>query len=343
MNLLVTGGAGFIGSHFARMALSRWPSANIIVLDALTYAGNLASLSDIWANDRFKFFPGRIEDPVVVEGLVKAESITHIVNFAAETHNDRSLLDSAQFIQTNVAGVQVLLESARKHSIERMVHVSTDEVYGSVKDGEFTEETPISPNTPYSASKAGGDLICKGHFTAFGTPVVITRGGNNYGPYQYPEKLIPFFAMRLLEGKKVPLYGDGSQVREWVHVLDHCNGIATVLEKGNVGEAYNIGDPRNERQNREVVQVLLEVTGRDDSLIKSIPDPRGNAHDQRYSMRVSKLEALGWAPERIFESELRATAKWYRDRQDWWRPITESPDYINFVQRFYGRSLGEDL
>jgi dTDP-glucose 4,6-dehydratase len=278
----------------------------------------------------------------VVEGIIKAEGITHIVNFAAESHNDRSILESGSFIQTDVYGVYILLEAVRKFGLERFVHVSTDEVYGTIDKGVFTEDSPIEPNTPYSASKAGGDLQCRAHFKAFGVPVLVTRGGNNYGPYQYPEKLVPFFATRLLDNKKVPLYGDGSQVREWIHVLDHCSGIAAVLDKGIPGEVYNIGDT-NERPNREVVRILLEETGRGDHLVKTIPDPRKGAHDKRYAMDCAKTRALGWQPSHSFEAELRATVTWYKENESWWRPITERADYQEFIRAFYGPSLGEDL
>ena len=342
MNLLITGGAGFIGSHYVRLALTRYPEARIVVLDALTYAGNLSTLADVWNHPNFAFYPGKIQDSTVVEGLVEAEKITHIVNFAAESHNDRSILDPGSFISTNTYGVYVLLEATRKFKLARMLHVSTDEVYGSVAVGAFTEDSPLLPNTPYSASKAGGDLQARAHHVAFKTPVVVTRGGNNYGPFQYPEKLIPFFATRLIDGKKVPLYGDGNQVREWIHVEDHCRGIDLVLRKGELGQAYNIGDT-NERTNREIVKVLLEETGRDDSLVKRIPDPRKGAHDQRYSMSTAKVEKLGWEPEKNFGEELRNTVRWYRENEAWWRPIAAKPVFQDFVRAFYGPSLGEDL
>jgi len=340
--MLITGGAGFIGSHYVRLALTRYPNAKICVLDALTYAGNLSTLRDVWDNPRFRFYPGLIQDRKVVEGILEAQKITHLVNFAAESHNDRSLMASGGFIQTNTFGVHVLLEATRKFGLERMLHVSTDEVYGSVDQGHFTEESPLEPNTPYSASKAGGDLQCRAHWVSFKTPVVWTRGGNNYGPYQYPEKLISFFTVRLLEGKKVPLYGEGHQVREFIHVMDHCEGIDAVLQKGELGHAYNIGD-KNERRNIDTVRLLLAETGRDESLIKKIPDPRKGAHDARYSMSTSKVEALGWKPSRAFDEHLQATVRWYRDNEWWWRPITEKPEYQAFVKAFYGPGLGEDL
>ncbi len=342
MNLLVTGGAGFIGSNFVRLALKNLPDARVIVLDALTYAGNLSTLADVRDNPRFGFYPGKIQDPVVVEGIIKAEGITHIANFAAESHNDRSILDAGSFIQTDVLGVYVLLEAVRKFKLEKMVHVSTDEVYGSIDQGHFTEASPIEPNTPYSASKAGGDLQIRAHVKAFGTPAVITRGGNTYGPHQFPEKLIPFFVTRLIDGKKVPLYGEGDQVREWIHAFDHASGILTVLLKGETGQAYNVGDV-NERTNRDVVKILLEETGRDESLVKKIPDPRKGAHDKRYSMLAEKTAALGWKPEQKFEAALRATVRWYIENEAWWRPLITTDDFQQFTRRFYGASLGEDF
>lgn len=341
MRLLVSGGAGFIGSHFVRHMVAKHPDLHVSVLDALTYAGNLSSLSDL-APGRMAFYPGKIQDPTVVEGLIRANGITHIVNFAAETHNDRSILDPGSFILTDVFGAFTLCEATRKFGLEKLVHVSTDEVYGSIAEGSFTESSPIEPNTPYSASKAGGDLQCRAQFIAFGTPVVVTRGGNNYGPYQYPEKLIPFFVTRLIDGKKVPLYGDGNQVREWIHVLDHCEGIEAALLHGQAGQVYNIGDA-NERTNNEVVDILLAETGRDRTLVKSIPDPRAGAHDKRYSMTTDKIRGLGWNASRDFGVELRKTVRWYQENESWWRPIAASPAYTEFVASFYGRSLGNDL
>lgn len=342
MHLLVTGGAGFIGSNFVRLALQHLPDAKVTVLDALTYAGNLSTLNDVAANPHFRFYPGKIQDPVVVEGIIKAEGITHIVNFAAESHNDRSILHAGSFIETDVLGVYVLLEATRKFKLERMLHVSTDEVYGSIDQGHFTEQSPIEPNTPYSASKAGGDLQIRAHVKAFGTPALITRGGNTYGPYQFPEKLIPFFVTRLMDGKKVPVYGEGNQVREWIHAMDHAGGVLHTLLHGEPGQVYNVGDV-NERPNHEVVKILLEETGRDESYIRRIPDPRKGAHDKRYSMSADKLRGLGWAPTHPFEDSLRATVRWYRDRQDWWRPLVSTDDFQAFIARFYGPALGEDL
>lgn len=340
MNLLVTGAAGFIGSTFVRHALERLPGARIVVLDALTYAGNLSTLEDVWGTIRF--IPGQIQDPTVVEGVFRAERITHVVNFAAESHNDRSLLESGRFILSNTLGVYTLLEAARKYGVEKFVHVSTDEVYGSTADGRFTEASPLEPNTPYSASKAGGDLQVRAHVKAYGTPACITRGGNTYGPYQFPEKLIPFFVTRLIDGKKVPLYGEGTQVREWIHASDHALGVLAALEHGGSGEIYNLGDD-NERQNREVVRILLDELGLGDDMIKRIEDPRKGAHDARYSMETHRARALGWAPTQPFEEGLRATVRWYVNNESWWRPLVETADYREFVRQFYGPALGDDL
>jgi dTDP-glucose 4,6-dehydratase len=342
LTLLVTGGAGFIGSAFVRLCRRTLPDSSLAILDALTYAGNLSTIAEDLKDPRVKFFPGKIQDPTVVEGIMKSEGITHIVNFAAESHNDRAMLEAGSFIQTDVYGVYVLLEAARKFNVERFVHVSTDEVYGSIDVGEFNEDSPLEPNTPYSASKAGGELQIRAAVKAHGIPAIVTRGGNTYGPYHFPEKLIPFFITRLIDGKKVPVYGDGSQVREWIHCDDHAAGVLHALQHGRVGETYNVGD-QNERRNLEVVNILLEETGRDESLVKSIPDPRRGAHDKRYSMSAEKLRALGWTPNMPFEQSLRETVHWYREHEEWWRPLTQTDDFQRFIKSFYGAALGDDL
>lgn len=339
--VMVCGGAGFIGSHFVRLLVNKYPTTNIVIFDALTYAGNLSTIQDL-LSDRVTFVQGKIQDASSVNGAIEANGVTHIVNFAAESHNDRSILDPGSFIHTDVYGVFVLCEATNKYKIQKYVQVSTDEVYGSIDQGRFTEDSPIMPNTPYSASKAGGDLQARAHHITFGTPVCVTRGGNNYGPYQYPEKLISFFAVRLLQGKKVPLYGDGTQVREWIHVEDHCRGIEQVLLNGKPGTVYNIGD-ENERQNKEIVRILLEETGRGDELVKRIEDPRKGAHDKRYSMTSDRTRELGWEPKKDFETEVRNTVRWYRDNEGWWLPIIAMPGYQDFVKAFYGRFLGDDL
>lgn len=344
--ILVTGGAGFIGSNYCRYVLRNYPNYRVVVLDALTYAGNLSTLQDIQNNPdmapRFRFYPGKIQDETVVRGLLQAEKVNYIVNFAAESHNDRSLLEPGSFILTDVYGVFVLLDAAKRHQVERLVHISTDEVCGSLLEGRFTEESPLKPNTPYSASKAGGELQARAHHIAYNTPVLITRCGNNFGPYQYPEKLLPFFITRLIDNKKVPLYGDGSQVRDWVYVMDHCSAIDFILHHGTPGEIYNIGCGE-EHPNIEVVHLLLSFLKKPPSLIRFIPDPRGKAHDQRYSIDASKLYALGWRPAYSFQEALEQTVAWYAENQCWWRPIVDHPDYQEFIRRFYGPYLGEDL
>jgi dTDP-glucose 4,6-dehydratase len=342
MKLLVCGGAGFIGSNFCRYVLERYPDDTVSVLDALTYAGNLSTVRDLESNERFRFHQGHIEDESSVASVIKADGVEAIVNFAAESHNDRSLGESQGFLRTNVIGVDVLLHAVRSHGLERIVHVSTDEVYGSIDSGHFTEESPLRPNTPYSASKAAGDLQCRAHFVSFKTPVIVTRGGNTYGRFQYPEKLISFFVTRLMDGKKVPVYGEGNQVREWIHVADHVAGIDCALRNGEPGEVYNVGD-ENERRNMEVVDVLLDQLGKSRELVKHIPDPREGAHDKRYSMSAKKLEALGWKARVPFEQGLRETVQWYVDNEWWWRKIAEKLEYQAFVKRFYGPGLGDDL
>ena len=339
--VLVTGGAGFIGSNYCRYLLKHRPETQIVILDALTYAGNLSTLADL-PKDKVRFYAGKIQDETVVNGILQAEKVDYIVNFAAESHNDRSILEPGSFIQTDVYGVFVLLDATRRHGIERMVQVSTDEVYGTIDDGQFTENSPLQPNTPYSASKAGGEMQVRAHHITYQTPALVTRCGNNFGPFQYPEKLLPFFLTRLIDNKKVPLYGDGSQVRDWVYVMDHCAGIDFVLHNGAVGEAYNVGSD-GERTNLELVHRILELLGKPESLIKRIPDPRGGAHDQRYSVNFDKLKALGWRPTHDFDTLLEETVRWYVERQDWWREIVAKPDYQAFIQRFYGKYLGEDL
>ena len=339
--VMVCGGAGFIGSHFVRLLVKNYPSTRVVIFDALTYAGNLSTINDL-LSERVTFVQGKIQDATAVNGAIEANGVTHIVNFAAESHNDRSILDPGSFIHTDVYGVFVLCEATNKYNIEKYVQVSTDEVYGSIDQGRFTEDSPIMPNTPYSASKAGGDLQARAHHITYKTPVCVTRGGNNYGAFQYPEKLISFFAVRLLEGKKVPLYGDGTQVREWIHVEDHCRGIEQVLLQGVPGTVYNIGD-ENERQNKEIVRILLEETGKSDDLVKRIEDPRKGAHDKRYSMTSTRTRAIGWSPQEDFETQVRNTVRWYRDNEWWWKPIIAMPEYQDFVKAFYDKYLGDDL
>lgn len=342
MNILVCGGAGFIGSSFARLVLSKHPEDKVVVYDALTYAGHLSTIEDLETDEKFRFHQGRIEDSGAISRVIKDEEIDTIVNFAAETHNDRSLLDQGGFLQTNVIGVSVLLEMTREHGIQKYVQVSTDEVYGTIDEGHFTETSPLEPNTPYSASKAAGDLLCRAHFVSYKTPVIVTRGGNSYGPYHYPEKLIPFFISRLMDDKKVPVYGEGDQIREWIHVADHASGINVALRNGQSGEVYNVADS-NERTNMAVVRIMLEELGKSEELVKFIPDPRKGAHDKRYSMAADKLKRLGWSPTVPFETGIRETIQWFVQHERWWRPIVKDLGYQEFIRKFYGPGLGEDL
>lgn len=340
--LLVTGGAGFIGTNFVRLWLDRMPEDRLVVLDALTYAGNLANLAGPMDSGRVAFHPGRIEDPVVVDGVFRCEHPTHVLNFAAESHNDRSMLDPTGLVATNVAGPGVLLEAQRRHGGGRFLQVSTDEVYGEIGEGAFRETDPLEPRTPYSAGKAGGELLVRAHRIAYGADAVVTRGSNTFGPYQYPEKILPFFITRAMQDRKLPVYGTGEQVRDWIYAEDHCTGIAHVLEHGAVGEAYNVGGG-NERRNIDVTRQVLDLLGKPHTLIKHIGDPRGSAHDRRYALDTTKLRTLGWSPRATFEVALEATVRWYVEHEAWWRPIVASDGYRDFVARYYGPYLQEDL
>ncbi|MBU7008180.1 dTDP-glucose 4,6-dehydratase [Phosphitispora fastidiosa] len=316
--LLVTGGAGFIGSNFILYMFNRYPDVKIINLDLLTYAGNLENLKDIADNPSYTFVKGDIADTGVVNRVVPGAN--YIVNFAAESHVDRSIEDPLVFIKTNVMGTQVLLDAAKKHGVERYLQVSTDEVYGSLgPTGYFTEETPIAPNSPYSASKAGADMLVRAYYETYGLPVLITRCSNNYGPYQFPEKLIPFFIKKLLNGQKVPVYGDGLNVRDWLYVEDHCSAIDMVLQKGMVGEVYNIGG-NNEKTNMEITKLILQGLGKPETMIEYVKDRLG--HDRRYAIDSGKIKSkLGWQPATSFEDGIAMTIKWYLDNRDWWEKI----------------------
>lgn len=316
MRYLVTGGAGFIGSNFVRTVFQRDPAASVTVLDKLTYAGNRANLRDVERARGFRFVQGDIADPAAVEPLVKEAEV--VVNFAAETHVDRSIVDAAAFLRTNVIGTQVLLEAARRSRLERFLQVSTDEVYGSIDQGAWTEETPLHPNSPYAASKAAADLLVQAYATTYGVPALITRSSNNYGPYQYPEKFIPLAVTNLLDGEPVPLYGDGLNVRDWLHVEDNCAALAEVLQRGTPGQVYHIGGDE-ERANADVARAILAALGKPASAIQPVPDRPG--HDRRYALDCAKLRALGWAPRRTFEQGLQETIAWYQAHADWWRPL----------------------
>jgi dTDP-glucose 4,6-dehydratase len=318
MNILVTGGCGFIGSNFIRYLLGKQRSAAIFNLDKLTYAGNPANLRDIESDARYRFIHGDICDPVLVKDLIRREKISTIIHFAAESHVDRSISDASDFIRTNVLGTFTLLDAALSEHIDRFIHISTDEVYGSTSKGSFRETDPLNPSSPYSSSKASSDLIARSYFVTHGLPVIITRCTNNYGPYQYPEKLIPLFITNLLEGKKIPVYGTGENVRDWIHVLDHCRAIAYVLENGIPGEIYNIGSD-NERSNIEITHKILNALCKDESCIEYVKDRPG--HDFRYSLDSSILKSLGWKPEYSFEQGLQDTVDWYTANEWWWHPL----------------------
>jgi len=332
VKLLVAGGAGFIGSNFARQRL-RDHGDDVVVLDKLTYAGREENFGDLLGDPGFIFIKGAIENPVAVEQAIAG--CDAVVNFAAETHVDRSISDPDAFVATHAVGTYVLLEAARTAGI-RYLQVSTDEVYGSIEEGSFTERSPLNPSSPYSATKAGADLLVASYHHTYGMETLICRGSNNYGPYQYPEKLIPLMVLNALAGDPLPVYGDGRQVRNWLFVEDFARGIGTVLARGVPGEAYNVGGP-DECENIEVVKRILELTGRDDSLIEHVTDRPG--HDRRYSLGSEKVRALGWEPELRFAAGLERTVAWYRDNAWWWEPI-RSGAYRDYYARQYGRALG---
>ncbi|MDI6818631.1 MAG: dTDP-glucose 4,6-dehydratase [Methanothermobacter thermautotrophicus] len=331
--ILVTGGAGFIGSNFIRYMLQEHPY-HIINLDALTYCGNLENLRGVEDDPRYTFVRGSITDRKLVDGIIK--DVDAVINFAAESHVDRSIEDPEIFIRTNILGTQTLLEASRRHGVERFIQISTDEVYGSAEKGYFTEETPLAPNSPYSASKASADLMVRAYHRTYGLPVNITRCSNNYGPYQFPEKLIPLMITNALENKPLPVYGDGMNVRDWIHVLDHCRAVDLVLHRGRVGEVYNIGG-NSERRNIEIVELIVRELGRDESLIRFVEDRPG--HDRRYAIDASKIRnELGWRPLYSFEEGIRETIRWYIDNRDWWENI-KSGEYLGYYERMYGGRL----
>jgi dTDP-glucose 4,6-dehydratase len=328
-HLLISGGAGFIGSNFVRLVRATRPDVQITVLDKLTYAGNLANLAEFEGQRGYRFVHGDICDPEVVDSL--ASDVDAIVNFAAETHVDRSLLDPFAFIDTDVRGTAVLCEAARKHSHQAFMLVSTDEVYGNVAEGRSREEDPLQPRSPYSASKAGGEHIAKAYAASFGLPLLITRGSNNYGPYQYPEKLVPVLITNAIDDLKVPLYNDGSAVRDFVFVEDHCRAIDLVLHEAPVGGVYNVGTG-TETSGRQVAEAVLDIIGKPRSLIEFVADRPG--HDYRYALDITRITDLGWEPRVSFADGLQRTVRWYQENQAWWRPL-KSGEYWEFYKRNY--------
>jgi dTDP-glucose 4,6-dehydratase len=334
MKLIVTGGAGFIGSNFIHYILANYPNDQVLNFDKLTYAGNLDNLKDIENDPRYKFYKGDIGNTKALESALSImNGVDAIVNFAAETHVDRSILAAGDFVQTDVLGTYTLLEAVKKHQIKRYVHISTDEVYGSIEQGSFTEESNLQPNSPYSASKAGGDLLVRSYHKTYGLPVLITRASNNYGPFHYPEKIIPLFITNALQGKKLPIYGDGKNVRDWLYVEDHCAGIDLVLRKGQVGEVYNIAG-ENERENIEITRLILKELGKPESMIEYVKDRPG--HDRRYSIDCSKLRKLGYSPKMSFAAGIKKTVLWYQANREWWEKIKEKQaEYNRFTTEWY--------
>ncbi len=332
MKLLICGGAGFMGSHFIKYVLNKYPEYEIVNFDSLTYAGNLDNLNELQKNERYIFVKGDIANEKDVKDVIEKYHPDMIVNYAAETHVDRSILDPKAFLMTDVLGTYNLLEATKKFGIKKMVQVSTDEVFGSIETGAFTEASNFLPNSPYAAAKAGGDLLCRAYFKTYQTPVVITHSCNFYGTHQYPEKLIPLFITNLLEGKKVPLYGDGHQVREWIHTSDHCRAIDIILHQGVVGEVYNIGSGI-EKTNLEITNLILSAFGLGEQMIERVKDRPG--HDERYAIDHSKLtKELGWKPEKDFETGLKETVEWYKENEWWWKKL-KSGEYLEYYKKQY--------
>jgi dTDP-glucose 4,6-dehydratase len=334
-NILVTGGAGFIGSNFVHYMLKHHPDYYVVVLDKLTYAGNLDNLEDVTENSNYKFLQGDIANRDSVRRALESNQIDTVVNFAAESHVDRSILNPDAFISTDVVGTYTLLDEGRKYGLERFLQVSTDEVYGSIEEGEFKVGDPLEPNSPYAASKAGGELMVRAYHVTYGMNTMVTRGSNTFGPYQYPEKLLPLFITNAIENLPLPLYGDGKQVRDWLFVEDHCSGIDLVLHRGESGEVYNLGGD-NERYNIDVIRQMLDVLGKPESLIKHVNDRPG--HDRRYAIDNSKTYALGWEQSHSFETALEHTVHWYVEHEWWWRKI-KGGEYADYYKQQYGHRL----
>jgi len=327
MNLIVTGGAGFIGSNFVRHMLNTYPEYTIVNLDLLTYAGNKASLSDLMDNPKHIFVEGNITDRNLLDNLIAEYKVDGIINFAAESHVDRSILNPEMFVETNIEGTLALLDAARKHGLKKYVQVSTDEVYGSLgAEGYFTEDTPLAPNSPYSASKAGADMLVRSYFETYGMDVNITRCSNNYGPFHFPEKLIPLMITNAMDQKNLPIYGDGENIRDWLHVTDHCAAIDLVFHKGKSGEVYNVGG-HNERTNNQIVDLIVDRLNVSKDLVKYVEDRLG--HDRRYAIDPIKLETeLGWKPKYTFDTGIVETIDWYLANEVWWRPLKEKAELV---------------
>lgn len=331
--LLVTGGAGFIGSNFIRYILNKHPDCRIVNLDKLTYAGNLDNLKDVENDHRYEFIQGDIRDRELVREVF--QKVHAVVHLAAETHVDRSILDAGEFVLTDVFGSFVLFEALRNSKIEFFIHVSTDEVYGSRDQGFFNEEDPLNPSSPYAASKAGADRLAYSYIVTYDLPIIILRPSNNYGPYQYPEKFIPLFITNALEDKTLPLYGKGTNVRDWLYVEDNCRAIDTVMRKGRLGEVYNVG-ANNEVKNIDIAKRIVNLLGKPESLIKHVNDRLG--HDKRYALDCGKIHSLGWKSEKNFEEALTFTIRWYSENPEWWRSIREkSRDFQDFYSKYYAK------
>jgi len=329
--LLITGGCGFIGSNFIHYVLAKYPEYRVVNLDKLTYAGNPANLIELADDDRYRFVEGDICDPATVGPLVAEADI--VVNFAAESHVDRSIMGGAEFVQTNFNGTYTLLDSAVEHGIERFHQISTDEVYGSINEGAWTEEWPLAPRNPYSSTKASAELLVRAYHITHGLPTVTTRASNNVGPFQYPEKRVPLYISNAIDDLPLPVYGDGSQVRDHLYVEDHCSAIDLVLHQGEIGEIYNVGG-ENDATGLEVAKVILKRLGKDESLLTFVTDRSG--HDQRYALDSSKVQALGWQPASDFRVAMERTVDWYVENESWWREIKERQDYKDYYQRNYG-------
>ena len=334
-NILVTGGAGFIGSAFVRHMVARYPNYHIVCFDKLTYAGNIDNLLPVSDEENYRFERGDVAERAAVSRVMRDYRIDTVVNFAAETHVDRSILDPDAFIHTDVVGVYILLDEGRKHGIERFCQVSTDEVYGDIEDGLSLEDDRFLPNSPYAASKAGGELMARAYHVTYGMDTVITRGSNTYGPYQYPEKLVPFFATEAIDDRPLPIYGDGKQIRDWLYVDDHARGVDCVLHFGAAGEAYNLAG-ENQRNNIEVTKRILDLLGKPDSLIRHVPDREG--HDRRYAMSAEKARGLGWRRQFDFDAGLESTVRWYQANEWWWRKI-KTGEYLDYYKQQYAERL----